>query len=450
MIKAATSEELPTAREIEHYCDTYALDHDVRVAMLAEAQALTDREPPRGRFQLGGAPPVRWDPQYAVWEAPLVVRPISDAFENDKTMELFNKYDADGSGQIDIDEFEDIANDMRSSANRRTILGLAAAGLSALVVAKKAEEFSFLQKNLRPVYLEAEAEAAQKRFFPGALLSSDLDAAVAATLYARGFSPKNTLFAHSVCSDEVNQKDGEIVDLMVNRWKEGFSLGGLAGLPFVGKSGFRAFLHHVPDSGRLCILFAPHVGIDGGGRVGALRRDGQRENSKACGAAVGAYKAILAQRETRKEELLQASRGSTKEVLAMPGEDEDPFDPEIETIIKLLGPRLEGIEQAPDPIAFVTYQMYAIVRDKLDSCISNTADVWDYATEVAVIGGIMINRDVGGDFFQPLSFEVRKQNSPTVDLLTTTFGSPPNLAPVLGSYGAVDKLKLYSKDRKRA
>lgn len=63
-------------------------------------------------------------------------------------------------------------------------------------------------------------------------------------------------------------------------------------------------------------------------------------------------------------------------------------------------------EQAPDPIAFVTYQMYAIVRDKLDSCISNTADVWDYATEVAVIGGIMINRDVGGDFFQPLSFEV--------------------------------------------
>ena len=49
-----------------------------------------------------------------------------------------------------------------------------------------------------------------------------------------------------------------------------------------------------------------------------------------------------------------------------------------------------------------------------------------------------------------LPHQVRKQNSPTVDLLTTTFGSPPNLAPVLGSYGAVDKLKLYSKDRKRA
>ena len=55
-----------------------------------------------------------------------------------------------------------------------------------------------------PVYLEAEAEAAQKRFFPGALLSSDLDAAVAATLYARGFSPKNTLFAHSVCAGQAN------------------------------------------------------------------------------------------------------------------------------------------------------------------------------------------------------------------------------------------------------
>ena len=75
---------------------------------------------------------------------------------------------------------------------------------------------------------------------------------------------------------------------MVSRWQEGFSLGGLGGLPFAGKSGFRAFLHHVPDSGRLLVLFAPHGGIDAEGRVGALQRDGQVEVSKACGAAVGA------------------------------------------------------------------------------------------------------------------------------------------------------------------
>ena len=38
---------------------------------------------------------------------------------------------------------------------------------------------------------------------------------------------------------------------MVKRWGEGFALGGLGGLPFAGKSGFRAYLHHVPDSGEL-------------------------------------------------------------------------------------------------------------------------------------------------------------------------------------------------------
>ena len=50
-------------------------------------------------------------------------------------------------------------------------------------------------------------QAAQDRLFPTALLSSDLDGAIAKTLGARGFTPDNTLFAHSVCSDEVNHED---------------------------------------------------------------------------------------------------------------------------------------------------------------------------------------------------------------------------------------------------
>ena len=44
------------------------------------------------------------------------------------------------------------------------------------------------------------------------------------------------------------------------------------------------------------------------------------------------------------------------------------FDPELGSIIKLLTPRLEGVELAPEPITFVTYQMYTIVRDLLDNC----------------------------------------------------------------------------------
>ena len=44
------------------------------------------------------------------------------------------------------------------------------------------------------------------------------------------------------------------------------------------------------------------------------------------------------------------------------------FDPELGSIIKLLTPRLEGVELAPATITFVTYQMYTIVRDLLDNC----------------------------------------------------------------------------------
>ena len=66
-----------------------------------------------------------------------------------------------------------------------------------------------------------------------------------------------------------------------------FPLGGLAGVPFVGKTGWGAFTSHVPTDGNIVVLFAPHVGIDKDGNVGELLRNGQSCNSKACGAAIG-------------------------------------------------------------------------------------------------------------------------------------------------------------------
>jgi hypothetical protein len=88
-------------------------------------------------------------------------------------------------------------------------------------------------------------------------------------------------------------------------------------------------------------------------------------------------------------------------------DDTDSFDPQLTTIFNLLESRLGGIEKAVDPISFVTYQMYAIVLDLIDECVEGTPDVWDFAKEVTIVGDIMINRYIGGNFFQPLSFEVR-------------------------------------------
>jgi hypothetical protein len=57
----------------------------------------------------------------------------------------------------------------------------------------------------------------------------------------------------------------------------------------------------------------------------------------------------------------------------------------------------------------------------------------------------MINRKTGGDFFQPLSFELRSQslelrNAPPTDVYTEAFGAKPNLRPILGSDDVVRRV----------
>ena len=181
-------------------------------------------------------------------------------------------------GSIDKFEFAALAEEIEQNNQRRSFLTAVAAAVGAVIVAKSSDEYAIAQKTFRSYYIEPKAEEAQRRcfphrlahrrrrrrrrrlhhhtttttrYFPTAILSSDMEDAVRRTLYARGYTPANTLFGHSVCSDEVNAKAEQLLNLMVSRWGEGFTLGGLGGLPFAGKSGFRAYLHHAPDSGTL-------------------------------------------------------------------------------------------------------------------------------------------------------------------------------------------------------
>ncbi len=68
----------------------------------------------------------------------------------------------------------------------------------------------------------------------------------------------NTLFAQSVCPDEINHECGDITNLFSEHLGEVFHMGGLAGLPFTGKTGFTAFSHHVPD-GNILIFMSVHL-----------------------------------------------------------------------------------------------------------------------------------------------------------------------------------------------
>mmetsp|Transcript_51902 Transcript_51902/g.113014 ORF Transcript_51902/g.113014 Transcript_51902/m.113014 type:complete len:443 (-) Transcript_51902:207-1535(-) len=269
-------------------------------------------------------------------------------------------------------------------------------------------------ESFRAAFVDKKAEEAMMNYFPGSISSNAVDQRVARVLANRGFTPQNTLLATSACPDEVNSRPGEMVELMKNRWGECFTLGGLGGVPFTGKAGFGAYAHHVADGGKLLIVFAPHVGVEANGRVGALRRVDQNGVSTSCGAAVGAFKAL--------------KKGAAPESLGSAG------DTQINYIKQQLASRLGNLDMAPDQIAYVTYQMYKLIRDFFVDDILPGADYWDDVSEIAVLGGIMINRAKGGDRFMPLMFQTREEEAgSTKDIFEEAFGPLPNLETALGS-----------------
>lgn len=253
------------------------------------------------------------------------------------------------------------------------------------------------------------------KYYPGALGSLTTDKLVSGVLAGRGYNVENTLFATSTCPDEVNSKPRELIDLFKNRWGENFQLGGLGGVPFTGKAGFAAYAHHVPNDGKMLIMFAPHVGVEFGGKVGQLQRVNQKEVSSACGAAVGAFKAIMKEKQDEQGTAYEVQDGVS-----------DYFDAQINFIKLKLKARIEKVMDAPDAQAFVSYQMYALVREFFIDELLTAPGIWDYASEITVLGGIMINRNTGGDRFQPLMLQSRKkEKGTTVDLYSKAFGKPP-------------------------
>ena len=52
-----------------------------------------------------------------------------------------------------------------------------------------------------------------------------------------------------------------------------------------------------------------------------------------------------------------------------------------QTIVDLLKPRLMGIEDSSDSIAFVTYQMYGIIRELLYGILDQTPDLFESCSE---------------------------------------------------------------------
>lgn len=272
----------------------------------------------------------------------------------------------------------------------------------------------------------AAVEKAQKKVFPTALSNANMESTLYTALNSKdiGFNQRNTLLATSFCPDELNLG---FVDMLTKRYGQTYNLAGLGGLPFTGTGGLGSFLSHVPDriDGKALIMFAPHVGINDDGTVGKIRRPGQKTDTTACGAAIGAYKYLST------KDKLEAERKRIED-----REITDIYDGQEEYIINELETRLKGIDQASDPQAYVAYQMYDMTKELLFAELEVLGDdVWKYTKDIAIVGGIMINRSkaAGGDYFQPLMFEMHKQGGRVIDMYEETFGIRPNLTPILGT-----------------
>ena len=183
---------------------------------------------------------------------------------------------------------------------------------------------------------------------------------------------------------------GDITDLFSTYMGEVFQMGGLAGLPFCGRTGFAAFTHHVPQDGHCFVLMAPHIGISQTLKLGKYTRDGQHESeSTACGAAVGA----LAHCECGKR---------------MPSLLSDELDYQMNFIIRKVNANkkkiLKNAKTEDEKMRALVHEIWRIGMDTMLDDIVH-AHFGGENSKLVVLTGIQINMPRPfEDMFQPLSF----------------------------------------------
>jgi len=207
------------------------------------------------------------------------------------------------------------------------------------------------------------------------------------------FTQSKTLFGTSTCPDEINNKPNGLAALMSSYWGSVFPLGGLAGVPFAGKTGFKAFSHHVPVDGDIIVVYGPHVGISAEGEVGKHLRKGQDEASTACGACIGAYNACI------------AAGGGDFEF--------DEVDIQMGFIKSQVAPHAKRIQRQKCPMAALSYQVFEAVKNKIGKVVNTEFG----SGRLVLIGGIQLNMpDPCNDHFLPLSCQVMQAGKPTAEI----------------------------------
>jgi len=223
------------------------------------------------------------------------------------------------------------------------------------------------------------------QYFPNAIEGQKLTVEVVDKLAKNHrFTPKNTLFGFSTCPDEINRT---VTRFESYYGEKHFPLGGLAGYPFRGKTGFSAFSHHAPDNGNLLILYGPHIGISESGELGKILRENQSHESTACGAAI----AFLNKYNSAKK------NGKLYEP------NYDILDMEHYQIEKMLIPHADKIISSQNQVKGLVEVNYNLIEQDIIKLIQELKH--HFKGKIALVGGIMINTMNKG-YFEPRRFEI--------------------------------------------
>ncbi len=241
-----------------------------------------------------------------------------------------------------------------------------------------------------------------RKVFPNAMTGTQFTREVIELFAKKGFTPENTVFATSTCPDEINRA----VTGFAGHYGEHFIMGGLAGFPFTGITGFGALSHHVPDNGYLFILYGPHIGVSAVGELGKVKRPGMGERTASCGSLCGAYN-YLKPRWTGIEDINLTY---------------DRLDPQQWYVTSRVHQCRNVLEWSDDPMHALVETAFGAIDEDIQAIFH--ASRTHYTGTVAFIGGIQINTPPGEEnYFSPKRIELFDfRSGERTDLLSEIIG----------------------------
>jgi len=240
--------------------------------------------------------------------------------------------------------------------------------------------------------MQRDVTRAVKAAFPTSIPGPDAAVRVLKAMRPFGLGRTNVVYGHSICSDEINGDRGHVSTVLTRYYGTNFFLGGLGGVPFVGKTGFGAFSAHAPDGGHVVLLFGPHIGFSPNGEPGKYKRDGQAVASSACGAAVAAYGQLTAGQKM----------------------GFDARDMQQSWLREKLRPYCDEIEKSGSQMVTLATKVYKIIEEEIFK-IANT-DFGD--GNLVLVGGITINMPYPmPGYFVPQHFSIRSKTRTAFNLM---------------------------------